>query len=132
MNEPLTRDHFERWREREFVPHTVAEEAYEKKVDALDGKLAMWLKVVSVALGMGGAVIGIFLWILLEKNAQLTALQMSQSATQAAVVAIATEHKQVIATIDQLRATDAQIMTTFIEHAKAQNVLMVEVLKARR
>ncbi|HET9574533.1 MAG TPA: hypothetical protein VFP29_12495 [Methyloceanibacter sp.] len=134
--EPLTHGHFERWRNEEFVPHIEAEERYERKVDKLDADLSMWLKMVSVIGGivvcMGGATLGLFFWILIQKNNQIEDLQRE---TQR----IAINQKGVMETLaihtEELKrqaTQDGLIMTQFIDHMRSQNAAMLELSKRSR
>lgn len=119
MSEALTREHFEDWRAREFEPHTLAEETYMRKVDSIEAQMSMWLKVVSVALLMGGCVISVFMWILLEKNSQVAAMQ-------SAIIAISKEQTKVDAIVDfhtielqRQSNRDTQIMQSLIDAMKS-------------
>jgi len=129
MAEPLTQDHFDKWREQEFVPHTLAEAEYERKVDRLDTQLSLWLKLVSIGMTFGGVVLGLFLWILLEKNTQLGEMQK-------AVVAINVEHGKLVTILDEhtrelqrQMEIDKSIMVQLNDNAKLQIQIMADLYK---
>ena len=111
--EPVTKQHFDRWRAEEFIPHTVREEIYEHKVDRL-----WWTAITAIA--MGGVVLSIFMWVLLQKNSQIEAMQVETNRialNQAGVIKTLEFHTE---ELRRQQHTYTILMNTLMEMVKHQ------------
>ena len=124
ISEPLTVGHFEAWRLGEFAEHTKREENYEQKVDKLDAQLSMWLKIVSIGVGIisvvGGTTLALFFWVLNEKNAAILE-------NQKAIHEIALTQREMVATLKHNQAelarqaqADARMIELVSEYIRSQ------------
>jgi len=97
----------------EFIPHTVREEIYEHKVDRL-----WWTAITAIA--MGGIIISIFMWVLLQKNSQIEMMQVETSRialNQAGVIKTLEFHTE---ELRRQQHTYTILMNTLMEMVKHQ------------
>lgn len=123
--DPVTKQHFDKWRMDEFIPHTVREEIYEHKVDRL-----WWTAITAIA--MGGIIVSIFMWVLLQKNSQIEAMQVETTRialNQAGVIKTLESHSEELRRQQQV---DANLMSVLLELTKQQAVLHADVISNNR
>ena len=135
INVPLSLDHFNSWHKEEFIPHIKQEEVNEKRVVSIEFALSNWLRLISVISGlvviMGSSTIGLFFWVLLEKNTHIENLQKDTSRLmiiQQGVLKTLEEHSE---NSKQSINADRLILQQLHEHIKSDNEAFLSIARGK-
>jgi hypothetical protein len=127
--EPLTKEHFEKWHVDIFQPHVDDEEQYHDRVNKL-----WWTGIVAIA--MGGIIMSMFVWILLQKDADIKEIQKTQLSlmldqrTDRQVLLQLSEEVKRQAIDAKIRAeTDAKTLAALLSTIETRNEAWKELLR---
>ena len=138
--EPMTTSFFDRWREKEFVPHIAKEEDNTKQILELKTTISSWIKAYSIfstiVIALGGASLYLFGWIvndqINEKREDRKAI-MQIANTQSGIVATLTAHREADQKeFKKITQTETALTKEMLAHIEVQNKMMVELVKKLR
>lgn len=115
---PLTRSVFEHWLDKEFRPHTAEEAESQNRMTRIEASLETWLRILtvggSITIVLGSTILGLFTWILMEKNAVLVSLGES--------LRVVSERQQVVLRTIQIQGDSIQQLQ---RDQRAQNDVLI-------